>query len=291
MKPATIDPVLPTTDDVAFFRQHGWWISPPLIPADDLAAVCSEQDAYYEGKRERTIDLPHRGWERGHGSPQAVRKNDHASLTNPVFFDHLVAQPAVAAIAAALLGVDGIRLWHDQLLYKPPAAGVPGDDQVAVGWHTDAGYWKSCRGPMITAWVPFTDMPEELGPVAMLDGSHRWPTGQINDGDFFTNDLAGQLASFDSGGAPVEVVPMVMTAGQVSFHDWRTIHGSQPNRADRPRRSMAIHLQASTNRWQQVISQRTGRVVEHSNDHLVRRDAAGNPDYTDPDICPLLFGA
>jgi hypothetical protein len=35
----------------------------------------------------------------------------------------------------------------------------------------------------------------------------------------------------------------------------------------------------------------SGRRTVHINDLLVRKDAEGNPDYSDPDICPVLWPA
>ena len=34
----------------------------------------------------------------------------------------------------------------------------------------------------------------------------------------------------------------ILPKGGASFHDWRTVHGSEPNRSAGPRRGLAIHL-------------------------------------------------
>ena len=243
----------------------------------------------------RACAVPHEhvpaGWQAERHRPDALRKNDFSSLTNPLFMELLVSHPFIGHAAGLLMQAEGVRLWHDQLLYKPGASQASGDTdaQPVVGWHTDQSYWKSCTGPMITAWVPFTDCPIEMGPISMLDGSNHWPLSNRDQSDFFGSDLQGQLAQFDSGGADMKITPMEMKAGQISFHCWQTIHGSSPNRLAQPRRSMAIHLQSTANEWQQVISQRTGKVVTHEIDQLVSRDPSGNPNYRDPDICPVLW--
>ncbi|MFE3653755.1 phytanoyl-CoA dioxygenase family protein, partial [Streptomyces sp. NPDC059152] len=58
--------------------------------------------------------------------------------------------------------------------------------------------------------------------------------------------------------------------------------------SDRPRRAISLHLQDRTNQWR-PYELSTGDLVVYNNDVLVRRDAAGNPDYTDPDFCPVLW--
>ena len=41
---------------------------------------------------------------------------------------------------------------------------------------------------------------------------------------------------------PWEVVESLLVKGGCSFHDWQTVHGSEPNRSAGQRRGLAIHL-------------------------------------------------
>ena len=43
-------------------------------------------------------------------------------------------------------------------------------------------------------------------------------------------------------------VPVILKAGQASFHDCMTLHGSGPNRSTRPRRSIAVHMMSGGTR-------------------------------------------
>ena len=82
-----------------------------------------------------------------------------------------------------------IRLWHDQLLYKPAERTLPDQGTVNVGWHTDRQYWRTCASAdMLTAWVPFHDVGEREGAVSFVDGSHRWDDDVVLD--FFNPDLS-----------------------------------------------------------------------------------------------------
>lgn len=97
--------------------------------------------------------------------------------------------------------------------------------------------------------------------------------------DFFSQNATSLKASIvEQSFDPAPVVPS-MKRGQVSFHHCRTVHGSSANRSTAPRRSLAIHLQPSDNRW------RPGS--RHPNDELVRRNP--DPDYSDPLIQPQLW--
>lgn len=275
--------LLPSDADVAFFQEHGWWISPVLFSDAEIDAAVEAADRFYRGELDRPMPpgKSHIGWTAEHGD--TLRKNDHASL----MMDGLRAlshSPLLGAVAARLAGVPAIRLWHDQLLWKP----IENPDRPSnVGWHTDYGYWKTCSSPkMLTAWAPFHDCGDEEGTITMIDGSHLWPDN-THALDFFSSDLDGLEAKFETGGAPVVKVPCALKKGQVSFHHCLTIHGSGPNHSARPRRSLAIHLQDDANRWREH-RRGDGSLAMHDNDLMVRK-IDGRPDYTDPDICPQLW--
>jgi ectoine hydroxylase-related dioxygenase (phytanoyl-CoA dioxygenase family) len=81
---------------------------------------------------------------------------------------------------------------------------------------------------------------------------------------------------------------MVIPKGHLSFHHCRTYHGSGLNRADRPRRAISLHLQDGDNRYREVTLS-DGTPVRYNHDYLVRRTPAGEPDYSDPEFCPVLW--
>lgn len=272
---------LPTDEDVAFYRENGYWISPPILPDDVLDAAERGMRRHHAGDVDRDIardpDGAVWGWRPDDGD--VLRKNDGASLR----IDELAAlvhQPVLAACAARLAGADEIRLWHDQLLYKPSGA----DRQGNVGWHTDRRYWLGCSSQqMLTAWVPFHDITEDHGPVMFVPGSHRRDAGA--DLDFYDQDLTA-LGRHSADGGP-RPVSATLRRGQVSFHHCRTIHGSGPNTSGEPRRSLAVHLQPGDNHH--VTAHRPdGGVAIHHNDRLTA-GPDGVPDYADPVVCPRLW--
>ncbi|MEV0001521.1 phytanoyl-CoA dioxygenase family protein [Micromonospora sp. NPDC050980] len=279
-------PVLPTPDDIAAYRRDGFLVVRGLIPPGVLDAAERGMARFYAGD----LDAPFPGrtrhddydWTPAHGG--GLRKNDYTSRM-VVELAHLVEFPAIGAYAAALAGAAGIRLWHDQLLYKP--AGLD-DARGNVGWHTDRQYWLSCSSTeMLTCWVPFHDCDESVGGVSFVAGSHRWPPQRGLD--FFAGDLTAQEASFRPAGAAARKVVPVLRRGDVTFHHCGTVHGSGPNLADRPRRSMAIHLQPADNHWVPATDP-AGAPAFHRNDELVR-SVDGHPDYADSRISPMLWPA
>lgn len=273
---AAEEPDVPTVDDVEFYRHHGYWISPVIIPDEVLDAAERGMARFYRGDLDSTGVHP-KDW-----TPivaAGLRKDDYASFCVEEL-GQLVRYPSIGSTAGRLSGADGIRLWHDQLLYKPVDRGSL---QANVGWHTDRQYWMSCTSAeMLTAWVPFHDVGPENGSVSFFDASHGWDVTGL---DFFSQDLASlERVARDQGFTPA-VTPTTMKRGQVSFHHCRTVHGSGPNRGTAPRRSIAIHLQPVDNH---PLVGDDGRVAAHRNTELARQ-VDGLPDFGDESMFPLLW--
>ncbi len=270
---------VPTGDDVAFFREHGWWVSPIVLTEDVLATARYGAARYYDGEHDARllVEVP-TDWKPADGD--VLRQNDYVSLQVREVAE-LARHPTLAAMAARLVGASEIRLFHDQLVYKPPGGG-------GVGWHNDRSYWTTCTSDdMLTAWVPLSDVDEEMGTLAVIDGSHRWaPAEGLETFGDAESPIVNALR--DSDRQRWRPRSLALSAGQVSFHHCRTIHGSGPNRRDRPRVALAIHYQDGSNRWRRQVG-RDGRSRGHINDLLCRRDAEGRPDYRDDEICPRLW--
>lgn len=155
-------------------------------------------------------------------------------------FARLVKHPQIAEEVAQLSNAHELRVWHDQIQFKP--AGVGGVNM----WHQDWPYWGILDGPsQVTAWVALDDVDETNGCMSMVPGSHLWGT-QI--------DFLHQLADFKAmptefGGGSIEVKLCPVAKGEVHYHHALTWHGSHANTSGRPRRALAIHLMTEQTRY------------------------------------------
>ena len=70
-----------------------------------------------------------------------------------------------ASIAAQLLGVERVRIYHDQALYKEAGGG-------ATPWHQDQYYWPLATTKTITMWMPLIDINVSMGMLTFAEGSH-----------------------------------------------------------------------------------------------------------------------
>ncbi|MFB9276216.1 phytanoyl-CoA dioxygenase family protein [Cohnella cellulosilytica] len=239
-----LNKVLPTEADIAFFERNGYWVAPQLIDEARLERLREHMERVYAGQF-ATGRAPYSGYwtpEQGNG----LRKTDNSHWADPELRS-LAVDPVIGEIGCRLMKAASIRLWHDQLLFKPgnPDRRAGGN----VGWHQDYAYWQCAAEPsLVTAWVAFDDVSLDNGCMQVVPRSHRW--GLVNVNDFFEQDMEKQRQGMAiPDGDAFEPVPLVMKAGQVSFHHALTIHGSGPNTTTNPRRSLAVHLMTGDTRY------------------------------------------
>jgi ectoine hydroxylase-related dioxygenase (phytanoyl-CoA dioxygenase family) len=135
----------------------------------------------------------------------------------------------LARLAAELMGVSGVRMYHDQALYKEPGGGF-------TPWHADQYYWPLSNANTCTVWVPLQATPREMGPLAFSVGSHRFESGrELAISDESERKIQEALAAAN---LPLEESPFDL--GEVSFHYGWTFHRAGPNTTDRPRAVMTI---------------------------------------------------
>jgi ectoine hydroxylase-related dioxygenase (phytanoyl-CoA dioxygenase family) len=275
--------LLPTEEDITFYEEHGWYISPKLIPDEIIDDAVRGSEQFYQGERDATLPVScgYSHWQPEDGY-NVVRNNEFVSLQKQEL-RQLALQPMIGAIAARLARTKSIRLLDDQLVYKPPQ-----DSKSAVGWHSDRAYWATCSSDqLLTAWIPFHDCEESRSPLVVIDGSHRW--SELSDLRFFNQqNLADLEQQFQQKGRSVIKVPMTLKKGQLSFHNCWTIHGSYPNQSSSPRLALAVHLQDETNHYQPYWNEK-GEEVHIINEQFCSKLPNGYPDFSDPNAFPILW--
>ncbi len=135
----------------------------------------------------------------------------------------------LARLAAELLGVRGVRMYHDQALYKEPGGGV-------TPWHADQYYWPLSNANTVTAWIPLQAVPMEMGPLAFARGSHHFESGRELAISDESEERIGR--SMREQNYPLDDTPFDL--GEVSFHYGWTFHRAGRNTSTKPRAVMTI---------------------------------------------------
>jgi ectoine hydroxylase-related dioxygenase (phytanoyl-CoA dioxygenase family) len=133
----------------------------------------------------------------------------------------------LAEIAVKLMGVSGVRLYHDQALYKEPTGGI-------TPWHADQFYWPLSNSNTATAWIPLQEIPLEMGALAFAEKSQMVEIGRDKEiSDESEVLLTETLKQFKLNEAKFDL-------GEVSFHSGWTFHRAGANHSEMARGVMTI---------------------------------------------------
>jgi len=121
-----------------------------------------------------------------------------------------------------------ISVYRAMFMNKPARRGT------LLPWHQDGGaIWGLDRDPLLTVWTALDDATIRNGCIQVVRGSHR--LGLLSD--FGHTITAAQEAEFCR---PERVVDLELAAGEaVVLHNW-TLHRSDRNRTDAPRRAFSV---------------------------------------------------
>lgn len=180
-----------------------------------------------------------------------------------------------ARVAAELLGVERVRLYHDQALFKEAHGGF-------TPWHQDQFYWPLDTADTITMWMPLAQIPSEVGTMRFASGVHlRGHLGEYSIGDESQRAFA-ELVEREQ----IEVVDYgAMAAGDATFHHGWTLHSAPANPSSRMRPVMTVIYFADGARLTEL---------DHPNRRLDRAlwlPGRGPGEIADTAFNPLLWPA
>jgi ectoine hydroxylase-related dioxygenase (phytanoyl-CoA dioxygenase family) len=224
------------------FRRDGFVRLRQVFSADELAHYGAEIGRLTLALNRQELPLEQRSTY-GKAFLQITNLWEHGGAAREFVFEKRLAR-----IAAELLEVEGVRLYHDQSLYKEPGGGF-------TPAHADQFYWPLASDRSITAWVPLQPVPAEMGPIGFYAGSHRFEFCR----DLGISDESEVLITAEMERQEFDLVDDPFELGEVSFHLGWMFHRAGPNRTDRPRSVMTIiymdrdmRLKEPANRNQQV---------------------------------------
>jgi ectoine hydroxylase-related dioxygenase (phytanoyl-CoA dioxygenase family) len=162
-----------------------------------------------------------------------VRRIKEPVDRDPLFWE-LLRSDGVIGPVKQLIGPN-LRLHGSKLNMKSAGYGAP------VEWHQDWAFYPHTNEDILAVGVMLDDVTLENGPLQIIPGSHRGPVHNHQSDGFFVGaiDVAG--SGLDVGKA----VTLTGTAGSMTIHHVRAIHGSALNLSGRPRRMLFYEIAAS----------------------------------------------
>ena len=209
-------------DTIAAFQRDGYVVIPGLLTDDELDRY---NEAVTRAVKERNAgdDTPLEKKSRYQQSfIQCMNLWEDYEDVRPLTF-----HPRLGQAAAELMGVDAVRLWHDQALYKQ-AGGRPTDA------HQDHPYWPIKEVLSCTAWIPFEGSTLASGALGYLPGTHAIGLRK------FVNIFFGEPQDILALPEVKDIEPVFeeVPKGSVAFHHGLTVHLANANTTSRDR---AVH--------------------------------------------------
>jgi ectoine hydroxylase-related dioxygenase (phytanoyl-CoA dioxygenase family) len=211
----------PIGEQVAAYQRDGFVVVDGFLDADELARWRSATEVAV-AQRLAAGDV-------GAGDEYYQRtflQVQRLADTNDLIAE-LVLDRQLGEILATIAGIDGVRVWHDQALIKPPY-GNP------TAWHLDNPFWSFFSHDAISIWVALDDATVENGCLWYLPGTQRSARFELTEiGSSF-----GALFDAYPEWLGIEPVAAPCAAGGAVFHNGLVAHAAGANMTPRSRRAM-----------------------------------------------------
>lgn len=212
-----------TDEQINFFQTEGFIKIKNVLPADTLQYMNETISA--EVKRLNTQHLPMEQRDTyGKAFLQIFNLWAKSETVKEVLFSKRLAK-----MATELMDVKGVRMYHDQALFKEPGGGH-------TPWHADQYYWPLSSDKTVTVWIPLQKTGLELGPLEFSAGSQQLMEGRnLKISDESEKEIQRKLTLRD-----FEQVVESFDVGEVSFHMGWVFHRAGPNQTDAMRKVITV---------------------------------------------------
>jgi ectoine hydroxylase-related dioxygenase (phytanoyl-CoA dioxygenase family) len=194
--------------DVTRILSAASWLSPD---ADPLERVAEQGVAY--------------------GDPDPVFKHVYQKVFNLESFHALPHDPTLRNVMKMMVG--------DQVLVHPKPIGrliFPSCERLVVHAHQDYEFMGG-DPEFFTVWIPLHDCPVDMGPLRILEGSHRFGVQQHQRENLHVPEIPVSEAVGD------EWVGGHVNAGDVLIFHSLTVHAASPNISKQMRISLDCRFQ------------------------------------------------
>ena len=206
-----------TKNDMNFFKKNGFIkLKNVLSPIATYALRCeilvlleNEFKKHYNGNNKQRFLSLEMMW-----------------LENKLIKEYVLSS-RISKICADLLGVEKIRLYHDNALVKEPGCG-------RTPWHYDDHHFPLATNDVITAWIPAQAIPIEMGPLSFakpLDVYKLIENVKFNQFDTSYDKKVKNIFKNNQ----VSVVEEPFELGEVSFHHNLSFHTASENKTNQSR--------------------------------------------------------
>ena len=256
-----------TQQQIDFFQENGYLKFGKVLDSAEVAAMRTGLDAvielelgegddsspefkYGHDRRENRLN-------RGAGHPRAIHQYVNM-WKRDAHYERAIHHPLIAGTARALLDTPEVRLWHDQVISKPP------HDNGHFGFHHDFFFWPLSPPNIVSCWLALDDATVDNGCMHVMPKSHKDERFSIAAR---TEANAAAAKAREEGREPPpnqwterqnmdisHSMPVELKAGECMFHHCLNFHGTPPNVTERQRRAFVMIFMAQGVRYHNAQS-------------------------------------
>ncbi len=218
------------------YFDEGGIVVPALVGQDWIERCTAAVARLLEESRRKTKSDAVFDLEPGHCAENPRLRRISSPCDQDEAFWRLLTEGPLGDLAADLLGPD-VKYYQSKLNFKSPRGGTE------VAWHQDAPFFPHSNHAVLTMGVYLEDCDLAQGPLEILPGSNRQ---QLYDHYDETGAWRGQIGPEESRGLKTDDSRIFTgSAGSVTVHNYRTVHGSKPNNSERARPLLLYVLSAA----------------------------------------------
>jgi phytanoyl-CoA hydroxylase len=221
-----------------FFNEHGYYVAKAVYSPAEVAELEHDFDRIVTQllSSDENINARWKGAEVDKlGAQDTVIYHTHNVHQYSAVWMRALMNKNLLDITELILGSSDILLHHTKLFQKPAEQGAP------FPMHQDWGYFPAEKDTMMAGVIHVSDATDEMGCLRVYPGSHKLGRMTGSSGQTLSKILLEQY--------PIEkAMPVEVSAGDVIFFHYCTIHGSMPNRSNRVRKTVLTQMLEGSDR-------------------------------------------
>ena len=226
---------------VTEFNHHGFVVLPNALTKEQLTKMRSQLDVWIEKSRQHnknfgsTIDgRPRFDLEpKSHSAQNPALRRISSPIEISQEYLEITRNNGALDLLVHILGRN-IKLVNTKINLKLPGSGT------AVKYHQDFPYEPHSNDDLVTTLYFLDDVTLENGPLEVVSGTHKQEIYSLWHEGVFTGAVSSEVEKT----AQAKAIKCLGRAGDACLMHTRVLHGSLPNKTDKPRRLFIVSYAA-----------------------------------------------
>lgn len=204
-----------TEQQIQFYNENGYLAVEKLFDDSEVELALAAIEELTSGEEARN------NYELEPSDKETIRRIWSPTKKHDTFWNMAKSNKLLDCIQG-LIG-ENVMFHYSKLNMKGPKVGS------VIEWHQDFSYYPHTNSDLLTALIMLDDVTEENGPLRVVPGSHKLGLVDHSIDGFFR----GRVSGVQEENAETLILPK----GSVIFLHCMTLHASNKNESDKPRRA------------------------------------------------------